>query len=99
LGRLPLAARRSPKSRKMGLYRLATSAGMYNALRIALEPCLLIGLVPVQWPDCRTRGLSPTKAPRKALIYSVLPAWGRMPQHEQKRKSLIRESHRGRVPR
>ncbi|MDD4966113.1 hypothetical protein [Halothiobacillus sp.] len=36
---------------------------------------------------------------REALIYSVLPAWGRMPQHEQRHKSLIRERHRGRVPR
>ena len=36
---------------------------------------------------------------RETLIYSAFPAWGRMPQHEQRRKSLICESYRGRVPR
>jgi hypothetical protein len=36
---------------------------------------------------------------RETLNYSVFPVWGRMPQREQRRQSLIRGVRCGHVPR
>jgi hypothetical protein len=59
---LPLALRRSQKARMGGLYRHATRAGIYSALRKEASPFLAMWVLFEPCPDCRMAGASSAKA-------------------------------------